>query len=396
MIKRLRAKFICITMVLLLVMLGVIFGLVYHFTRENLEDASISALKAAAATPAQLPILPGNGDLPCFSLQMNRHGDLIVSGNAFYDLTDQQLLRDVYQQASRAKKQTGILKGYSLRYYRADDGRYLFTDISRHMRTLDQLLHSFAVIGLVSCLGFLGISILLANWAVKPVEKAWQQQRQFVADASHELKTPLTVIMTNGELLSSDAYSPEEKAVFSQNILTMSHRMRSLVEGLLELARGDNGQATHNHCLVNLSRLTEEAVLPMEPVFFEQGLTLCSNIQPGLQVSGSADHLQQVVQILLDNALKYSTPGGSVELILQRQSRGKLLLTVTTPGIPLSEDQCRDIFKRFYRVDQARTSGSSYGLGLSIAQQILHQHGGKIWAKGGDGRNMFYVNLPEV
>ena len=103
-----------------------------------------------------------------------------------------------------------------------------------------------------------------------------------------------------------------------------------------------------------------------------------------------------MVQILLDNALKYSAPGGSVELTLQRQSRGKLLLTVTTPGQPLSEEQCRDIFKRFYRVDQTRTGDGSYGLGLPIAQEILRQHGGRIWAKGGHGCNMLYVNLPEV
>lgn len=396
MIRRLRAKFICITMAVLAVMLCVIFGLVYHFTRESLEDASISALKAAAAAPAQLPMPPGNGELPCFSLQMNKHGTLTVSGHAFYDLTDQELLQDIYRQATRAKRQTGILKGYFLRYYRCPDGRCLFTDISRQQHTLEDLIQSFLWIGIVGIAGFLALSVFLANWAVKPVETAWKQQRQFVADASHELKTPLTVIMTNGELLTEDAYSDEEKAVFSRNILSMSRRMRTLVENLLELARADNESAAMEQVTLELSRLVEEAVLPMEPAFFEKGLTLESRIQEGLQVNGSASHLQQVVQILLDNALKYSTPGGSVELTLQRHSRGKLLLTVTTPGQPLSEAQCRDIFKRFYRVDQARTGDGSYGLGLPIAQELLRQHGGRIWAKGGDGCNMFYVNLPEV
>lgn len=235
------------------------------------------------------------------------------------------------------------------------------------------------------------MSTLLARWAVRPVEQAWDQQRQFVADASHELKTPLTVILTNAELLSDPAYDEERRQDFSANILTMSRQMRLLVEELLDQARVDNSKIQHQ--TLDLSKLVEEALLPFEPVYFEAGRNLVNQIEPGISLTGSGKHLCQVVEILLDNGCKYSDPGSTTLLRLSRHGRNALL-SVTTPGTPLTEQQCTDIFKRFYRVDAARTRTGSYGLGLSIAQGIVAQHGGKIWAQSQEGSNTFFVLLP--
>ncbi len=401
MIRRLRVKFVCITMGLMAVMLLVIFGLVYHFTQSNLEEQSLSALKSAATTQNLFgrPISGGQDlGIPCFTLETGFMGEIIASGGDYYDLSDSQLMGEIYQAAMDSGARSGVLAQYNLRYYRVDSmagTRFAFMDLSMETTTLNALMRNCAIIGVLSVAGLLCISILLAHWAVKPVEKAWQQQQQFVADASHELKTPLTVILTNAELLKSPEHTPEEKGRFADSILTMTQQMRGLVEGLLDLARADSGQMQGTMEPLDFSQLVEDALLPFEPLYFENGLTLESRLEPGITVKGSAQHLRQVVEILLDNGQKYSTPGGTVTVQLTRERR-HALLTVETPGETLTPEQCRDIFRRFYRVDTARAMNHSYGLGLSIASQIMERHGGRIWAAGKDGINRFSVSLPEI
>ena len=168
--------------------------------------------------------------------------------------------------------------------------------------------------------------------------------------------------------------------------------MRTLVEGLLELARVDNGAVRSVFAELDLSALVEEELLPFEPVYFERGLTLESELASGLQLLGSAAHLRQVVGILLDNALKYADPGSTVRVRLTRQGANALLV-VENPAPPLSREECRSIFLRFYRTDRVRTGGG-YGLGLPIARGIVTDHGGKIWAESQGGLFTLRVQLP--
>ncbi len=387
MIKKLRWKLVLINMVLVSVMLTVILGMVCYFTATTQEAAAQTALKDAA----QSHMRPGNQ--PCFVLEVRPNGDMVVQGSSYFDLSDEALLREIYSQVMNQGRERGVLRNYDLRYYRAG-ARVAFLDAAFQQRNMRQLVQGCVLGGILALGGFFVISIFLSRWAVRPVETAWQQQRQFVADASHELKTPLTVILTNGELLQEDGYSPEEKARFADSILAKARQMRSLTENLLELARADNSQVSSVQEQVDYSRLVQDTAMEFEPVYFERGLTLESQVEPGIQAVGSAAHLQQVVQILLDNGQKYASPGGTAFLTLVRQGK-RSLLAVTTPGTPLTAQQCRDVFRRFYRVDAARTSDGSYGLGLSIAQRIITDHGGKIWAQSGTDWNCFYVSLPE-
>ena len=180
----------------------------------------------------------------------------------------------------------------------------------------------------------------------------------------------------------------------ADNILTMSRQMRGLVEDLLELARVDDGIARTVWTRVDLSRLVSDAVLTFEPVCFEAGLTLETDIQPDITVRGSESHLRQVAEILLDNARKYADPGGTVTVTLTRQGRRHCLLSVADPGEAISPEDLKNIFKRFYRADKARAMDHSYGLGLSIADSIVTDHHGKIWAESAGGINTFFVSLP--
>jgi len=239
---------------------------------------------------------------------------------------------------------------------------------------------------------FFGISILLSRWVIKPVATAWDQQRRFVADASHELKTPLSVIMANAELMQNEETGEEDRAVYSGNILNMTYQMRTLVENMLEMARVDNGTVKMAFTTVDFSQLVTDAALSFQLLYEEKGMGLRCAVPEGILLKGSEQHLYQVMDVLLDNALKYSTPGSMVSVDVVKTGRS-CILSVASPGEAISREDLKNIFKRFYRADKARAMNGSYGLGLSIAESIVEAHKGRIWAESGNGCNMFFVQL---
>ena len=387
MIRSLRRKFIAMTMAVFTALLCVIFGLVIHFTGQNLQAESVRFLRSAAADSLQ-PGPPGQVRQPCFIIRATPWGQSIQSTGGF-DLSDEQMLSDIVALAASASEPLGVLDQYDLRYFRSQSPAELtlvFMDISAERAALRNLRLTCLGIGLLALGLFWAVSFLLARWAVRPVERAWEEQRQFVSDASHELKTPLTVILTSAELMQTD---PDPQHI--RSILAMSRRMRELVESLLELARVDNGAVRAAFEELDLTALVADELLPFEPLFFEGGLTLESQLEEGLHISGSARHLRQVLTILLDNALSYSPESAAVRVALTRQG-SSALLTVTNPGF-LTKEQCRSIFRRFYRADPARTAGGS-GLGLAIAQGIAADHGGKLWADSREGNVTLSLTLP--
>ena len=224
--------------------------------------------------------------------------------------------------------------------------------------------------------------------------KAEKMRQEFTANVSHELKTPLTVIMTSAELAQSPDYDEECRERFLSSILTMSRQMRGLIEQMLQLARADQADPREHFSSVDLSKVASEALLPFEPIFFEAGLTLTSDLSPAVQVTGSEPQLRQVLEILLDNARKYSQEGGATQVCLKRRGKSHCLLTVANQGEPISPEALANLFKRLYRADPARSRNGSYGLGLAIAESIVNRHRGKIWAESQNGINTFYVELP--
>ena len=317
MIRRLRLKFVCINMAIVTLMLCAIFAMVFFFTRANLERESIGMMQALA----QEPMRPGGPDerpegvrLPFFTLELDEDGGIADAWGGYYDLTDGELLEKLLALAEAGDGNTGVLEDYGLCYCRvwARGTQYIvFADMSSERSVIANLVKNSLLIGALSFAAFLVVSLLLARWAVRPVELAWERQRQFVADASHELKTPLTVILSNAQLLGEAEGDPALRSRLRENILSMSARMRSLVESLLDLARVDSGLAGQTLSRVDLSRVVSEAILPFEPLFYERGLALSSSVEPGIAVKGSAERLSQAVGVLLDNAQKYASPSGA-------------------------------------------------------------------------------------
>ena len=376
-------------MLIVTIMLAVIFGLVLHFTGSSMEMESIRMMQAAVG--------PHPGPRGFFlTVRLDQTGEVVDISGEDYDLSQRQI-NDAVGEVLAANQQVGILKDYDLRYCRMPSPRgmqIVFGDISVERSMMTSLVRNCLFIGAVGFCGFFIISLLLSRWAVRPVEKAWTQQRQFVADASHELKTPLTVILTNAELLRSEEYTVSQKESFVRSILTMSQQMRGLVERLLELARVDAGQIRTEKSVVDFSRVVADSLLPFEALFFENGMELAGELTDKLLVLGSESHLCQIVEILLDNALKYSAPGKTT-VCLKKQGHWAVL-SVSNPGAPMSQEVLDNLFKRFYRADTARSMNQSYGLGLSIAEGIAKDHGGKIKADSENGMNTFTVFIPVI
>ena len=247
---------------------------------------------------------------------------------------------------------------------------------------------------LVGVLCYFAISLILAQISLKPVENNWARQKQFVADASHELKTPLSVIMANIEIIASHS----DETVASQmkwieNTRSESQRMAELVNDLLFLAKNDDGHKAAMEA-VNLSECIETMVLSHESLFYENGKNFTYEITPDLHVFGNMGQLKQLVTILLDNANKYSTGEGNISLEVSAVGKHAQLV-VCNECAPLTHEQLDHLFDRFYTVDQSRNKNvTGNGLGLSIAQIICKTHRGSIKADYADGAITFTASLP--
>ena len=335
MIRKLRVKLVCILMALLTVMLGVTFGLVLHFTQQSLEAESLRTLEALANNwqTASSPGLDDGTRVPYFALEINARGDIITTRGGYFDLSDREKLQKLIDIAVNSEDDIGEVPDYGLRFYRVvtrTSWRVVFADTSAETTTLHSLIRTLAIASAAALAVFFVMSLLLARWLVRPVARAWDQQRQFVADASHELKTPLTVILTNAELLQAPGYDAPARSRFAGSILTMSQQMRGLVESLLELARVDAGRAQDAQTELDLSALVNDALLPFEPVLFEAGHTLTARVEDGIRVRGNAAQLRQVVEILLDNARHSVTVNGThIDLTYKEYSLLRLLLENT-------------------------------------------------------------------
>ena len=405
MIRQLRRKFVLINMALVTALMAVICLLLILSAAGNLQADSMAVLERVIdeTEPSVWMFERGRWrdevSLPYFTVAINLMGDVVVTSGQSYTLESEEALAEIVAASFAQPQQSGFLEEYGLAYLRKESGfgwRMAFVDNSYAVSSLRSTIWNTVTVGLAALVAFLLVSVLLARWAVRPVERSWQQQRQFVADASHELKTPLTIILSNAGLLQSwdgeDRAGPDR---WAENISAAGGQMRELVEQLLLLARSDSdGAARQSFAPVDLSDLVKSAVLLFEPVAFEAGRRFApGEVERGITVSGDAARLQRLAGVLLDNAVKYASPGGQIRVTLRREGR-RCVLVVANEGEPIPAEELEAIFRRFYRSDRSRSS-PGFGLGLAIARTIAGEHGGRLWASsGGDGWNRFTCALP--
>ncbi len=453
MIKKLRIKLVAASMLSLLIVLAVIMGIVGALNyREIVEDAD-STLAILAANEGSFPdaVLGGvtgedmgtpqaepgaphdeaesvqgaqppdiqdgveppniatspedaprgkwqvSPELPYesryFSVLLDSDGNVLSTDMKRIAAVDEDTAIAYANSIFTSGKERGFVNAYRYVLVTSDEGtRVIFLDCGRSLDTF----RNFAVTGVgVAAAGLLAVFLLmivLSGRIVKPFSESYEKQKRFITDAGHELKTPLTIINADTEILGMDFGDNE----WLDDIRSQTGRLTELTNSLILLSRMEEEQAQYQMIEFPLSDVVEESAHSFRNLALTQEKTLSCEIQPMISFCGDENSIRRLVGILLDNAVKYCTEQGEIRLTLEKQ-KNAVRLSVYNTSEPVSEEQLTHLFDRFYRTDSSRNSHTGgYGLGLSIAAAIVRVHKGKIWAATEDGRSLtITVTLPQ-
>ena len=287
-------------------------------------------------------------------------------------------------------RQRGFYGGY--RYLVSEDGggkSVIFLNAERELSALRSLLVTTALVAVISLAAVFILVLLLARRAVKPYMRNLEMQKQFITNAGHELKTPLTAISTSADVLAME-YGGDE---WVRNIQTQSARLAKLVADLVTLSRLDEENPLPEKARFSLSDALWEAADPFAPLIRAAGKRYSQSIEDGLTLTGDRAAVQQTASILLDNALKYTPEGGEISLRAFRSGR-RNIIDVSNTCEGLDEMELERLFDRFYRADKSRSGAvKGSGIGLSIAKAAVETHGGRIRAEKSAHGIMFQVTL---
>lgn len=323
-----------------------------------------------------------------YSVVIGDDGRILATDVADRQLYDEAWLQSCAEEIIHSGKERGI-KGNLLYMtgYKQGYTVVMFMDNTIVEERITSLLRNTLIFGGASMVALFFLARYLAKRIVAPLEESYQKQKQFISDAGHELKTPVSVVSTNAEMLCREIGENQ----WLSNIQYENERMGLLVRQLLELARTENVRLQMEG--TDLSRLVAGEALPFETVAFEKGLTLCTDIQPGLMVTGDGAQLRQLISILLDNGIEHSERGREVTVRLCTD-HNMAKISVINEGKEIPKDQQEQIFERFYRADTARSDSGHFGLGLAIAKAVAETHKGKIAVECYGGKVEFTVSLP--
>lgn len=375
MLKKLKHKFILINMLLVGIVIVSIFSSICVITYITEENEINDLLEESLLSRGNNPYLPTDMDkknIPyayVFTVYLNDNGEIKVS-NA--EDINEDFIESAVRIAYSSNNSRGNIPILNLSYMRAQTmSGTVISFVSREnlqMKVRHSIIVS-SVAGIISLLLFFYISKHLSELAIQPIEKAWEQQKQFLADASHDLKTPLTVILANNNILSSH----KDESVASQMKWIESTgeeagRMSELVNKMLELAKSENMKQELVFSDTDLSELTESSILQFEVIAFEKNVQIESSIAPSVIAKTHGATFSKILEILFDNAIKYSPKNEKITVSLAQSSQ-QVKFKITNRSEAIKKEDLPHIFERFYRTDKAREVGG-HGLGLSIAKKL--------------------------
>ena len=412
MLKRFQRRFVAITMALVALVSVVAFAALGALTYDNLKSTVDQTLDSAldhGGSYSELPYL-GGGDvrgnwLPSHSVTVTWNGTIYADSDQNTQMNAEVLQSAVSAALAQvdANGNAAGRIGSTQLYFKVQPSklgyRVAFVDGSSFEASVHRMGLALAGAWLLLMLALLAVTVFLSRYVTRPVVQAWENQQRFIADASHELKTPLTAILADASILAREPdKTVREQQMWLDGISSEAERMRRLTEDMLSLAQADAGQeAAPAMVRVDLSQLVERACLQFEPAAFERGLVIEDGIEPGIEVMGSADKLEGMVKTLLENACKYGAGSGTPVTVGLRRQHGSALLSVGNGGDPIPPEDLPHVFERFYRSDKSRVQDGeslSFGLGLAIAKSTAELHKGSIEAESGAGGTVFSVSLP--
>lgn len=423
MFRKLRNKFLFLNMIVTSLVMMTAFGIVYLTTYSNTKADIERRLNNVSGSfviyDSEKPAVPGsesskvvNGRdkintshkvtsdyTPSFVITVDKTGN-VLEINSLIDIPEDEYIEAAYTAWNQKNsstiniaERTWIYKISPVEVTRTTNGQItqtefpdiyqiLFLDITDMLKNLNDLLFTFLFVGIGMLIVIFLISIFYANRSIRPISESWAKQKQFIADASHELKTPLTTIMTNCDVLEAN----ENETIKSQRewlgyIKVGADRMNKLVNSLLTLARVEGLNLQTSKQSFDMAALVCDVMQSMEAATITKKLNIDRKIEFVGDIYGYEDSVRQVFTILYENAVKYVNEGGNINVSVRRTKKG-VSCTVKNTGKGIPAKDLPYVFDRFYRSDTARSNEeNSYGLGLSIAKSIAGQIGGKITAK---------------
>ena len=408
MIRKLRRKFTLVCMLSLLVVLVVILGVVNALNyREIVSDADgvlamLSAFAGEAPAPPEdfidwqdaggryrSPELPY--EIRFFSAVLDDTGNVQAIYNDQIFAVDEAAVAEYAADAYADGRASGFVKDYRFARYAVDQGTLItFLDCGRMLAGFRSVLVYSVGIAAAGMAAVFVLVWFLSGRMIRPIAESYRKQRRFITDAGHEIKTPITIIDADLEILRMETGDNE----WVQDIQTQTARLAALTNDLICLSKMEEEEVQAKRIEFPLSDAVRETAESFQTLAKTRGRTLLIHVEPMLSYVGDEKALCQLVEILIDNALKYSREGDTVHLTLERQ--GRFIRMAVENGVEnMDKDVVDNMFDRFYRADRARASdGGGHGIGLSIAQAVVSAHRGKISAAVNAGRLTMTVLLP--
>lgn len=402
MIYRLQRKFILISTASVLGVVALVFGVILILNissmNHNMDILADRVSEGGGKFPGNFDEIPRPDKIPPqepsfdfitpetpfstrhFTVFFDQNGNVLdTHTESIYSITEETAVAYA-EKTMDGKKSRGWISRYRYKIFSAERGvGVVFVDGSM---SLSALMQSTTIAGVVllTCAALVLILIfLLSKKAVKPIAESYEKQKQFVTDANHELKTPLTLIMANAEIAELELGKNE----WLDDIRAEGHRMAELVNQLVTLSRMDEESSPLHFTEVAFGELVWDTVAEFEPLGESRGKTISYDIDKTVSCRGDESLLYRLVGILMDNAIKYCDPDGEISVTLRRSRR--VILTVENTYTAVEETELSRLFDRFYRADKARKFTGGYGIGLSMAKAIAEKHKGEITAYKKDG-----------
>lgn len=411
MFRKLRNKFLILNMSITSMMMIAAFAAIYFMTYSNIQTEIQKKINPSSGMVLRFegpgsPKVPDNegkstaqvisGNSSLFEIDVDGDGK-ILNINSSLGMSKEDYNNAAKTAWSNKKNGSITLEGRQWQYaisqmkeqviqangqqYTVTDNQYriIFLDVTESYKNLFELLTTLIIVGFFMLVVIFIISLYFANRAIKPITETWEKQKQFIANASHELKTPLSIINANYDaLLANQEETINSQMKWLDYIKIGTDRMTKLINDLLSLAKVEDANFAAQKISFNMSDAINDIILSMEALVSEKGIKLSQSIEQDIIIKSDLERVKQVVTILLENAVKYANENGQIAISLIK-SKHQVIFSIRNSGHGIAKNDLPKVFDRFYRADPSRTHKSgSYGLGLSIAKTIIDNLGGEI------------------
>lgn len=390
MINRFRRKLLLVTMSAVLLVMALIFTATstmnYIYITSNADNMLTLIAENNGIVPAQLPNKPDKSVITqesqyqtrYFIVQFNKYNTIIDINTSHIAAVDSETASKYALNVLASNTINGYKDVYRYKVSQTDFGQIvIFLDCTMQLKTLNSMVATFGGIALVSSLLIFFVIFLFSKRFIRPMVDNIEKQKRFITDAGHELKTPLAIINANVEVMEMINGTNE----WTDSIKHQVSRLDKLVKSMLHLAKMEESTLTPVFIDFDLSRAFKEITEPFEIMAQQKGLTLTIRAQENIKLYGDESAIRNLISILVDNAIKYTTENGTIDAILRRDGNA-IKIKIRNSSDPTKHDDLNKLFDRFYRPDYARSrEEGGFGIGLSMARTIVDSHKGKISAQ---------------